>query len=183
MTRLARLLLPALLLAALPGCSSGGSAGPAPAPVVVTVSSDPVSFRAASGRDFAVGSTFEGTYVMGPERVVVLVTRATLRLRDVGGYRGPRRVTTIRAGLGQGSTASQWRMTNESAPVVIDRVLRPGEEVTLDSLTFQIPIRRAPSDLGRRWVVLEVGAVTEGAGGGVPGTSYAHTPRFDGTPP
>jgi hypothetical protein len=184
MTGSPRLPFAVLLLASLLGCSSAAAPGAAPAATAAPVATGvPVAFRAASGADFAVASTFEGTYVVQSDRVNVLVSRATLRLRNVGQYRGPRRVTGLRLALGEGNTGSNWRRTNESEPVPIDRVVRPGEEVTLDSLILQIPLRRPLPDMGRRWIVFEIGEAREAAGGGTLGSSYAHSQRFDGTPP
>lgn len=163
------------------GCSVGDLAAPVVNPGA------PVAFRASSleSNFFAVAGTFEGTYTIGPDGLDMFIRRATVRVRNMGYYAGPRHISTLRVGLGYGDRRDRWGMHTRSEPVRIDRVLSPGDEITLDSLHVFVPDERKGEELRRSWIIFEMEETRTGEDGRTPGpaSAYAHGLRLDGTAP
>lgn len=185
-----------LVISLAAGC--GRAAGPDPvppaeipasteAPASAAAQHAPVEFGVSSLEStfFAFAGTFEGSYTVQPDGLDVFVRRATVRLRYISGNPGPRHLSALRLGLGYGDTTGSWRIPTRSEPVRIDRDLRPGEEVTLESLHFRVPVIERDADLRRNWIVFEMESLRPGPfrpSAGV-ATAYAHSLRMDGSPP
>ena len=163
------------------GCSVGDLAGPVANPGA------PVAFRVSSLEStfFAVVGTFEGAYTIEPDGLGMFIRRATVRVRDMGHYAGPRHISTLRVGLSYGDRRGRWGMHGRSEPVRIDRVLSPGDEITLDSVHVFIPDERKGDDLRRSWIIFQMEEIQTAEGGRTPGPgwAYAHGLRLDGTAP
>jgi hypothetical protein len=163
------------------GCSVGDLAAPVVNPGA------PAAFRVSSLESsfFAVVGTFEGTYTIEPDGLNVFIRRATVRVRDMGFYAGPRHISTLRVGLGYGDRRDRWGMQTRSEPVRIDRVLSPGDEITLDSMHVWVPDARTGEELRRSWIIFEMEETQTGENGRTPGPgwAYAHGLRLDGSAP
>jgi hypothetical protein len=186
LVRLALKILP-LLLMSLAGCHASNAAAPAADPVPLPEPGVPVAFRASSLENefFAFVGVFEGTYTVRAEGLDVFIRRATVQLRGKGGDDGPRHLRALTLGLGYGEVARRWGMRTRSQPVRIDRVMVPGDEVTLDSLHGFVPSDHTGEALRRTWIIFEMESLRTGpdAPPGATGTSYAHAPRLDGSAP
>src|SRR5688500_2475849 len=91
-------------------CSVGDLAAPVVNPGA------PVAFRASSLESsyFAVVGTFEGTYTIEPDGLSMFIRRATVRVRDMGNYAGPRHITALQVGLSYGGRRDRWGMHSRS---------------------------------------------------------------------
>jgi hypothetical protein len=100
---------------------------------------------------FAFVGTFDGSYVLMADKIQVTVPQAMIHLRDVSSYRGPRELTAIRLRLAHARPKDHWALGAASGRIAIRRVMRPGNQVTLDSLHFALPRPQGGGSTRRGW--------------------------------
>ena len=107
------------------------------------------------GTPFGVQVEMEGTYTVNEYYVEVNVEKAVIYVSEHCPYKGRRVINTLAVGLArQDGPGRAWNIENRSLPLVVERVMRPGDEYKLAGLYFQIP-RDAAADLSKRWLVVE----------------------------
>lgn len=106
------------------------------------------------GSAFGVQVEVEGTFYVREHHVEVNIDRAVIYVSDHCPYKGRRVVHTLTLGLATAVTRGSWDIESRGVPLVIERVMRPGDEYTLNGLHFQIP-RREAADLSGRWLVVQ----------------------------
>lgn len=103
---------------------------------------------------FGVQLEVEGTYTVNENYVEVNVEKALIRVSERCPYQGRRFVTTLSVGLGAKTPSGRWEIENRSLPLLVERMMSPGDEYRLAGLYFQIP-RSAGADLSKRWLIFE----------------------------
>jgi hypothetical protein len=88
------------------------------------------------------------------DKIETTVPQAMIRLRG-SSYCGPRELTAARLRLAQARPKDRRALGVASGRIAIHRVMRPGDQVTLDSLHFAVP-RRLGERLDSTWLVFEL---------------------------
>ena len=103
---------------------------------------------------FGVQGHFEGEARVYPNWIELHFTRTTIVISQHCPYKGRRHLYRLSFGLAS-KTDKSWRKTHMSMPLVLDRMMVPGESIELGELYFQIPTEQL-ADLTGRWIVGQI---------------------------
>lgn len=125
---------------------------------------------------FAMQGDFTGEYRIYPDWIEVKVTKTNIRVSDHCPYKGRRLLSAMKFGLATNTDGKKWKIAHAARAVVLEQVMRPGDEHSLDELYFHIPIERS-MDFSQHWLVVQMEEVSlDVAEENHPkGHSYAHS--------
>jgi len=105
---------------------------------------------------------FEGSYVIAPASVVVIVRRGTIKNRIPVRFGDLAAVSDVQIAAGFGIPQDDgWRIDTLAAAITVVPVLAGEAEAPVGALRFTIP-RRAGESLADRWLVFQVSAKQAG---------------------
>ena len=141
----------------------------------------PFNISSSSNRFFAFVGTYQGEYRVLPDKIELNVRESNILLRNTADYNGRRRLSELRACLASAATSEsgRWDIKYRSAPVKLDKIMNPGENVILTDLQFTIP-KDSSVDLAKYWLVFETSEYILDSGeekAQIRGTAYAHSSR------
>jgi TPR repeat protein len=128
---------------------------------------------------FAFVGEFQGNYRLHPKGIQIEPTRAEVFLRRVPGnpiYSVPRRLDSIRFGIAeqyQHEGKPVWRVISWSEKVDVGKTMNPGDQHSLYSLRFFIPIDKT-IDLSTRWLTIEIAETSSNS----VGVAYIHSGKI-----
>jgi hypothetical protein len=103
---------------------------------------------------FGVQGQFEGEVRVYPTWIEVHLTRTTIVVSQHCPYKGRRHLYRLSFGLAS-KTDKCWRKSHMSTPLVLDRIMVPGESTELGEQYFYIQTDQL-TDLSGRWIVAQI---------------------------
>ncbi len=122
---------------------------------------------------YAFGAEIWGHYRLLPASIEITVSQAILRLRNQYNYTMTDRLNSVCFGLATAVSGGGWKVFTESSSLLLQKIVRPGENHSLQSARFSMPFHQW-IDLPQYWLVLKIE-------GGYPnpnvGLCYTHSDR------
>jgi hypothetical protein len=122
---------------------------------------------------YSLVGIFEGNYRVYANFIEVTVTKATIYHRNDCFYKGRKKLTSIKVGLGSNTKYGWTIQDSQSIPVL--RVMKPGDTYTLPKTRFFIPNQSVP-DLSKHWLIFQLAQIDIDDRQSI-GYSYAHSER------
>lgn len=127
---------------------------------------------------FAMQGEFEGEYRVYPDRIRLRVTKTHIRLSEHCPYKGRRVLEEIKFDLATHTEGKKWNTIKRGQSFLLGELMRPGDQLRLSELYFDILIDDS-IDLDKHWLVVQMGETSLDLAATEPrkGFSFAHSCR------